>query len=247
MPFKAIAIAALIPPTSLVLFALYGLLMRRRYAQFGRWLTWVSLLVLLALSLPVVSENMLVSLERGLPMTPPADAPPQAIVILGGDVNRTEVQNTVVFSAGELSLERVRAGAALARQTGLPILVTGGPIHPGDAAVAAMMAISLIRDFQVPVQWVEMVSPDTWQNARMSATLLRQHGISSIYVVTQAWHMRRALLAFADTGLKVTAAPTHLDHAPTPIVGDFLPNVGAWRTAYFALHEWIGYAWYVLR
>ena len=37
--------------------------------------------------------------------------------------------------------------------------------------------------------------------------MLREHGIHSVYVVTQAWHMRRAILAFQRTGITVTAAP----------------------------------------
>lgn len=246
MTLKAFAAALLLPPTSLVLSAIIGLLLRRRYARTGRVLTWASLLALLALSLPVVSEPLLLALERGLPLAPPADAPPQAIVILGGDVLRSRQDGKTVSHVGGLSLERVRAGAVLYRQTGLPILVTGGPPRGGDPAVGTLMALSLQRDFGVPVRWIESESLDTWQNARMSAAILHQAGISSVFVVTQAWHMRRALQSFAATGIRVTASPTYLDQAPTLMLADFLPNVGAWLSGYLALHEWIGRAWYAL-
>ena len=246
MTLKGVLVALLVPPTSLVLFAIIGLLIRRRLARTGRVLTWAPLLALLALSLPVVSDPLLLALERGLPLAPPADAPPQAIVILGGDVLRSQQDNKTVFRVGALSLERVRTGANLQRQTGLPILVTGGPLHTGDPPVGMLMALSLQHDFGVPVRWVESQSLDTWQNAHMSAAILQQAGISSVFVVTQAWHMRRALQSFAETGIRVTASPTHLDRALGPVAGDFLPSVIAWLTSYYALHEWIGRAWYAL-
>lgn len=246
MTFKAVLTALMVPPTSLVLFAIIGLAIRRRYARAGHVLTWAALLALLALSLPAVSDTLLIALEHGLPLAPPADAPPQAIVILGGDVLRSRQDGQTVFRVGALSLERVQAGAILQRQTGLPILVTGGPLHKGDPPVARLMAISLIHDFGVPVRWVETASPDTWQNAHMSAAILHQAGITSVFVVTQAWHMPRAMQSFADTGIRVTASPTSFDQPVRPVLSDFLPSVGSWLTSYFALHEWIGRAWYAL-
>jgi uncharacterized SAM-binding protein YcdF (DUF218 family) len=59
--------------------------------------------------------------------------------------------------------------------------------------------------------------------------------------------MRRALIAFAHTGLVVTAAPTSLDQPDGLIPGDFLPRAGTWAVAYYALHEWVGGLWYEFR
>lgn len=247
MPFRAVAIALLLPPIFFLWLALIGLLIQRRHARSGRILTWAALLALLALAVPLVSDTLLVTLEQALPLAPPPDSPPQAIVILGGDVARTEEGGKLLFHIGPLSLERVRAGAALYRHTGLPILVSGGAVHAGDAPVAALMARSLMQDFQAPVRWAETFSRDTWENAHLSAAILREQGIGSVYLVTQAWHMRRAVLAFAAAGIRVTAAPTHLDRPAPPILEDFLPSVGGWRTSYLALHEWIGCLWYASR
>ena len=75
---------------------------------------------------------------------------------------------------------------------------------------------------------------------------LKAEGITSVYVVTHSWHMRRALLAFKGTGLTATAAPTDLDDPLGPDWTDFLPRTSGWQNCWFALHEWIGYAWYWL-
>jgi uncharacterized SAM-binding protein YcdF (DUF218 family) len=141
----------------------------------------------------------------------------------------------------------LRTAAALQRRTGLPILVTGGTTQPNSPPVGQVMAQSLTDDFRTPPRWIEAKSADTWENARFSADILRAEGITSVYIVTHAWHMRRAVLAFQGTGLTVTAAPTSLDDPLGPDLEDFLPRAGGWQTGYFAMHEWIGYAWYKLR
>ena len=188
---------------------------------------------------------LLLALETGLPTTPPADHPPQAIVVLSAEVIRAH-QEELGFRPGLLTLDRLRTAAALHRRTGLPILVSGGTRRPNTTAFAVVMARSLADDFQTPARWIEAKSTDTWENAHFSADILRADGITSIYVVTHAWHMRRALVAFRGTGLTVTAAPTSLDDPLGPDPGDFLPRTTGWQTSYFAVHEWIGYAWYML-
>ena len=228
-----------LPPTGLVLLILLGLLIGRR------GLGLIAVLLLILLGLPVVSDSLLRSLEEGLPTASP-EHPPQAIVVLGAEVIRADDEKLGV-RPGLLTLDQLRAAAALQRRTGLPILVTGGTTQPDTAAVGEVMAQSLQDDFRIPVRWVEAKSADTWANARLSADILHEAGIDSVYVVTHAWHERRAMLAFRGTGLTVTAAPVSLDSPLRPDHDDFLPRVAGWQTSYWALHEWIGYAWYVLR
>ncbi len=246
MSLRGLLTALLIPPLSLVYLAAAGLLLRRARPLRGRIVVWASLLGLITLAVPAVGYSLIAMLERSLPLTPPADDPPQAIVILSGDISRTG-GDPPDFLVGNLTLERERTGAALARRTHLPVLVTGGVLQENAPPIAALMADSMREDFQVPVRWTETRSADTWENARFSAAILRDAGIHSIYLVTNAWHMRRALLAFAPTGLVVTAAPTDLGRLPTYDGGDFIPRVSVWQVSYFALHEWIGLAYYALR
>ena len=246
MLFKSVAEALLLPPVSLLLIALVGLLIERRFRVLGRGLAFFGIVATLLLAMPIVSGTLLLALERDLPVIPPPASPPQAIVILGGDLRRTGTAATAL-RPGPLSLERLRVGAALYRQTHLPILITGGRQRPGEPSIAEVMADSMEHDFQVPVEWRENSSQDTWENAELSAAILRQHEIRSIYLVTQAWHMRRSLVAFAHTGLAVTAAPTWLDRMANPPGMGFVPNVGGWLASFYAVHEWIGCAWYALR
>jgi hypothetical protein len=50
----------------------------------------------------------------------------------------------------------------------------------------------------------------------------------------------------------VTPAPTYFIHKEgperaEPDYRDWLPSAGAFSVSYFALHEWIGQAWYQLK
>ena len=234
------------PPTGLVLLIAIGLLLRGRWHRSGRRLAWTALIALILLGMPLVSTGMLLPLESGFPTTAPADHPPQAIIVLGGDVIRTRDEKQGA-RPGLLTLDRLRTAAVLQRRTSLPILVTGGTTQSDTQPVGIIMDQSLKDDFQTPVRWVEAESADTWENARFSAKILHAANINSVYVVTHAWHMRRAMLAFKATGLVVTAAPTSPDDPIGPNLSDFLPRPSGWQTGYYALHEWIGYVWYKLR
>jgi uncharacterized SAM-binding protein YcdF (DUF218 family) len=244
---KALLLSVVMPPTGFVTLLIIGLLLRGRWYRTGRRLTWVAAICLLLFSLPIVSYSALVALETDLPMTPPADHLPQAIVVLGAEINRSAQNGTVEFRPGLLTLDRLRSAAALHRETGLPILATGGVSIGQTPAVGLVMQQSLRDDFQTPARWVEWKSYDTWENARYSAEILRAAGITSVYVVTHAWHMKRALVAFRDTGLIVTAAPTPLDNMNEPDLGDFMPRASIWQTGYYAMHEWIGLLYYRFR
>jgi hypothetical protein len=41
--------------------------------------------------------------------------------------------------------------------------------------------------------------------------------------------LRRAIVAFAGTGITVTAAPSRLDRTPASVAADFVPEFVNWR------------------
>jgi len=191
--------------------------------------------------------SLLFALERGLPLTPPVGDPPRAIVVLSADEEERMVGGRREYDVGDMTLVRERAGAALARQTGLPLLLSGGHIHDYAPALADMMARSLHDDFGITAKWLETRSRDTWENAADSAEVLRANHIGSVYVVTHAWHMRRALIAFRHAGLTATAAPVLIDPPLRFVPDNFVPGTKPWEVAYLAMHEWVGCFWYALK
>lgn len=231
----------LVPPPNLVLFAIAGLILAKWWRRLGLAITAACVVGMLLLSLPMVANDLIFSLEQGL-RPQGAGETPQAIVVLSGETEHV-LDRSPDAVAGPLTLERERAAAALWRRTRLPVLVSGGVLPHDDIAVARLMADSMERDFGVPVQWVEGRSETTWENAQDSAAILLPLGIRSVYVVTHAWHERRALIAFRYFGFTPLAAVVQLD-APG---GDILPSGRAWLYSYYALHEWVGLLWYRVR
>jgi uncharacterized SAM-binding protein YcdF (DUF218 family) len=241
---KAVAVSLLLPPFGFVTLAALAMLLVRNPRARTPVLVF-SLIGLVLLAMPAVADTILAGLETHLTQPTTGSPPPQAIIVLGAEVRRTREAPGVVV--GPLSLERLASAARLQRKTGLPVLISGGTMQSDIHPIADVMADSMRDDFQVGVRWRETRSLTTWENARFSAEILKKEGITSVYVVTHAWHMRRALLAFHGLGLTVTPAPTPPERREGAVFEDFVPHASTWVVSYYALHEWIGYAWYALR
>ncbi len=80
----------------------------------------------------------------------------------------------------------------------------------------------------------------------MSRDLLKST-VQQIYLVTHAWHMPRAKLAFEHAGFIVIPAPTGYIRSFELTVLDFLPDADALADSSRFVREIIGIAWYRLR
>lgn len=237
--------AFLLPPGSLILLIAGGYLLRRAYPRTARTLLVGGLAGLYLVSTPLVVGFLLRQWETPPPLKLVTNTA-QAIVVLGaGKYHEAPEYGGDTVSAP--TLVRLRYAAHLHRISGLPILVSGG--KPDGSAVneAQTMKQALEQEFMVPVRWVEGGSDNTLQNARLSHRMLRREGIHTIFLVTQAWHMPRARLAFEQSGFRVIAAPTaHATSGPLSIL-DFVPDARALHASSLLCHEIFGMFWYRLR
>ena len=99
----------------------------------------------------------------------------------------------------------------------------------------------------VPVTWNEDQSRTTWENALFTVQLLLPEKLTTVVIVSQAWHLPRALWAFERAGLKALPWPAPRTAPRIAEVGDFLPSLGALHDSFYALHEMIGGVFYRLR
>lgn len=236
---KKILSALILPPTSLILLAFVGLWLSRKHPKTGKTLTALSLAALLILSLPITGNALLHSLETTPPITEAELKDIQAIVILGGGKNNNAPEYGGIDTINRWTLERLRYGARLQQQTGKPILVTGGAPFGGRPEADAM-AESLQQDFHAQTIWIEDQSNDTTENAQYSAALLKAKDVQRIALVSQAWHLPRAIKLLEQQGLTVYPAPTGYTHEDNEPIIRWLPKASALNKSAIALKEYLG-------
>ncbi|WP_295393533.1 YdcF family protein [uncultured Thiodictyon sp.] len=218
----------------------------------GRALLCTATAGLTLLSLPVVSILLMVPLEPYPPLDlrAPLEPPIKGILVLGGGFRR-DAPEYGGPTLDNFTLQRVRYGAWLQRSTGLPLYVSGGFTTARRPAVGDLMARILREEFAVPVAGVENVSRTTWENAAYSRAMLARDGVSQVLLVSDAWHLPRAVAACERVGLAVIPAPTGLIAGPhwrdDLAWSDWVPRAGALTISAYALHEHLGRAWYQLR
>ena len=237
--------AFLLPPLDLLIVGIAGVLLWHRRPRLARALVTAALALLWIFSTPYFAEGSLHLLEgTPRPLNPRAH-PADAIVVLGGGTyfHAPEYGGDTV---DEAALARLRYAAKLQRETGKPILVTGGKPLGNALSEAQQMKSVLENAFRVPVRWTEDASDNTLENARNSYRLLHKAGIHRIYLVTHAWHMPRAAMVFRQTGFDVVPAPTAWTTRYRTDLLAFVPRADAMRDSAIFTHEVIGLLWYRL-
>lgn len=251
---KPLLAALLLPPVPwLLLVLLGGWQMSRR-----RWLGWLLLLsgagLIWASSTSVVADWLGQSLLKVPPplrdpqvlLQPPRPAGDTVIVVLGGGRYAGAEYDRVTLNT--LSMERLRYGIWLSRQTGFPVAFTGG-VSPGSRPpTEGAMAERVAREeFRHPLAWIEERSRDTHENALFTVDLLRNRHVGRIVLVTHDLHLPRALGHFrrardgAGLAFDIVPAPVGINEkGPTRLASDFYPTPGGIAQVRYALREWLG-------
>jgi uncharacterized SAM-binding protein YcdF (DUF218 family) len=246
----SIARSLLLPPASFFFLLLLGLLLGRRYRRAGRAICIAAIMLLFVSSTGIGAMALVYPLERMTRALQAQDAATaQAIVVLAAGRHAKAPEYGGADIPDYVALARLRYAAHLHRQTGLPLLVSGGNGSPdGEVPPKALaMAAALRHDFAIPVRWVETASATTAGNAYFSARMLRQDQVHRVLLVTDAMHMPRSVMAFAANGMDVIAAPTVFFSSGSLGLPDLLPSAEQLRRSHYATYEWIGLAWYAVR
>jgi uncharacterized SAM-binding protein YcdF (DUF218 family) len=215
--WKPVLAALLLPPVPLLVLVLVG----ARLILWQRFFGW--LLVLLSVTVlwlgacagvgdwmartwmtqpPPLSADRLAALKKAA-----VGGKPGIVVLMLGGGREAFAPEYGVASLSDASLERLRYGVWVSRETGAPMMFSGGLGHasePGtaEADVAAEVAQ---REFMRPIRWLENKSRDTRENAQYSAAMLRDLEVSQVVLVTHGWHMPRALRVFKEAAAREKA------------------------------------------
>lgn len=234
LQLKTLLKSLIFPPTGPLLLALAGVLLLRRRPRLARGCLILAFGSLWLLATPVVSDLLSALAEHYPPLDLRNAAGAQAVVILGGGGQRANAPEYAGPSADPLLLERLSYGAYIARNTGLPVLVTGFRIE------ADAMRDTLDRNFGIGARWVDADAYDTFENARNSVRLLKSGGVQRIVLVTRATHMWRSVQEFTAAGIDVVPAPVGILAERETGVYRYLPGSDALGRADAAINELLG-------
>ena len=203
-------------------------------------------LILWALSTVPVANFLIHGLEsdHSIPANPSGDV----IILLGGGLIEGVPDLTGTSAPSPSTMGRIVTTVRLYRRLGLPIIVTGGRGYDDADSAVATIAKRFLMDLGVPdnLITVEDRARDTAQNARLTAAICRQQGFSKPILLTAAYHLKRARMAFDAAGMHVTLFPAYfLGSRNIPFTWrHLLPGAGALYTSTNALHEYIGILYY---
>lgn len=127
---------------------------------------------------------------------------PTSIVVLGGGLTKDK-QTPPAIILNHYSRARAEHAHQLWQQTHLPIITSG--------VESPWLRDYLVASTKKPVVISENASMNTCENAIFSSKLLHHHELStSVYLVTDRYHMARARRQFALAGINTQPQPAPL-------------------------------------
>ena len=243
---KPLLTTLVLPPASPLLLIGLGLLLAARKKAAGLLLVFSAAALLWLLSCHAVAVWLALNLlpqQTALSVPALKSSGAQAIVVLGGGVHPVSPEYGEP-QASPAAAMRLRYGAWLARQTGLPVAFAGGLgwgaangqlLSEGEIARRAAL-----QDYGLTLRWIDKQSRDTAENARLLRPLLEKDKVQRIALVTHAWHMPRAIGAFERAGFKVVAAPTGFILPARNRLLEWLPSSDGLDASRVVIKEWLG-------
>jgi uncharacterized SAM-binding protein YcdF (DUF218 family) len=232
----------------LVGWALFRLWWKRREPNRRLLPLLLPLVALAVISLPIVVQLAVLTLECQYPPVEDRPDEAEAIVVFSGGVYAPDGPRHQP-ELDEDSLQRCLHAARLyAQGPSCPVLVSGGKVDPDTpgSSCAALMGEFLN---QLGVKSSDLVleegSRSTYENAVESARMLKERGIRRVVLVVDAVDMPRAARCLRKQGIEVLPSPCHYRATSfKPSLFSIIPSPGAARGFQRVWHEWLGLVWY---
>ncbi|HEY7492510.1 MAG TPA: YdcF family protein [Candidatus Tectomicrobia bacterium] len=165
-------------------------------------------------------------------MPQPTSLPPpcDVIIVLGAAVWPGEQPSPALRWRTAHAVHLLRAGR------GRMLLDSGGLGKHPPAEASLMQQLALEAGVPAACVLVEDQATSTFQSAIYCTRILHQHDWSTALVVTDRYHLPRALLTFRSLGIQVLgSAPPRSRYSRR-----------RWKRWYYPIREILAYIWYIL-
>ncbi|AEA33237.1 protein of unknown function DUF218 [Hippea maritima DSM 10411] len=220
----------ILPPGSCVLILITASFLVKRF----RWFFMVSAFVLWFIS-TTPGKNLLLSYLEDIKTSSDTAS---AVVVLSGGSNPYDRIKTYPEA-----FKRLMYGILLAKRYNIPLIFSGGGLKYNDSAQAKndIEIIAKICNCKIKI-YFENKSLNTYQNAKYTSKFFEKMKIKKdIFIVTSAYHQKRANILFRYFGFRVHSRPVNFfKERGSYVFWDFLPQMGNFYKSYKAIHEYIG-------
>lgn len=226
-----------------------ALLIKAKFARIAKFALASGVIYLLLVSLPLVSNALVASLESRYPQPQFEDLEKaDVLVLLGGGVNLPDLPRQFAElgpGADRLLLAHRLFNAGKTER----IWLSGGNLLNDDGKQSeASLTKAILQSWGIPSEHIllEESSRNTAENALYFANAAEENQWESILLVTSASHMPRAMEQFQRLGIK--PVPLSADHWVTReeprTVSLLIPQADALNRGSKAIREYIGRAVY---
>jgi len=202
-----------------------------RKKKWGKYLIFGGILVYYVFSITPVSDFIIGRLENEFEVL---------------DVSEIDKAETIVVLSGGSKSDVLRSSEVLRISTlknHSPTLIISGTESIADrSSLSAVESFFINRGIPAENIYVEDESKNTRENA---SRVTEKIGEEPFFLVTSAYHMKRAVTEFEKNGANPIPAPTDFRQRRTEYrFGDYLPSSENLRKSDLALHEHFGILYY---
>jgi len=237
----------LLPPgifiAALFAAALYAKKYRKIFMGFA--------FIFLIFSIRAFSNLLLSPLEKPYEKPFVKNEKAQAVVVLAGG-SLISSPNLPLYPG---AFKRLIYAIMIAKKNNLPLIYTGSDTLQKDkSSYAVKKTLKQLQEYlNIPLPVSEKIknefciiieneSLDTYQNALFTKRLFEKNGIKNpyIYLVTSAYHMKRATILFKNMGFRPIPEATDFQVNEEVNYSYYLPTFNALTSSFLALHEYFG-------
>ena len=234
----------IVSPLGLIIVLLFFGILRKKVVH-----SLVALTVLIILSLPIVSNQLIKLLEQNYTYSTPNEiASADTVIVLSGMVKPIKWNKDIHYEFSG-AVDRIFAGINLLKMgKAQKIILTRGKLPWSIGVPEGEFLAEFIQTQGIDQNRILLteIVENTNDEAKAIAKMLPKN--SEVILVTSAFQMPRAIKVFQNQNLKVVPYAVDFRSSTKKIdILDFLPQANAFKDSNFYFREIIGRAYYSLR